>query len=83
MADYEKVIKGLEWILENDRIGFGTNWDKGEPQADEERAGKYIWDAITLLKECEEQPLKSCSYYAENGKNPCCTYACEGCTWYV
>ena len=50
MQDPEKVVKGLEWILENDRFGFGTNWDNGEPQADEERAGKYIWDAITLLK---------------------------------
>lgn len=51
MQDHEKLIKGLEWILENDRFGFGTNWDHGEPQAEEEQAGKYIWDAIALLKE--------------------------------
>ena len=45
------------------------------------RIGQAITNAIHAL--CEEQPSKSCSYYAENGKNPCCTYACEGCTWYV
>lgn len=38
--------------------------------------------AINALEE-EEQQSKSCSYYIENGKNPCCTYACDGCTWYV
>lgn len=38
--------------------------------------------AINALDEVEQQH-KSCSYYAENGKNPCCTYACDGCTWYV
>ena len=37
-------------------------------------------DALALLK---EQPSKSCSYYAENGKKPCCTHDCYGCTWYV
>lgn len=31
----------------------------------------------------EEQPSKSCSYYAENGKKPCCTHDCYGCAWYV
>lgn len=31
----------------------------------------------------ENQPLKICSYYIENGKEPCCTLDCNGCEWYV
>lgn len=38
--------------------------------------------AICVLSE-EDQPLKSCSYYAENGKKPCCTHDCDECVWYV
>ncbi len=38
--------------------------------------------AIHALSE-EDQHSKSCSYYEENGKEPCCTRACDGCTWYV
>ena len=33
--------------------------------------------------EPQEQPSKSCSYCIENGKKPCCTHDCDGCTWYV
>lgn len=42
-------------------------------------------EALTLAIRAlgEEQSSKSCSYYAENGKKPCCTHACYGCTWYV
>ena len=43
-------------------------------------------EALTLAIRAlsgEDQPSKSCSYYAENGKKPCCTHACDGCTWYV
>lgn len=50
MPDLEKVIKGLEWILQDDKFGFGENWDSGEPQCDEEKAGKIIQDALSLLK---------------------------------
>jgi len=31
----------------------------------------------------EEQPSKSCSYYINNKKEPCCTHDCDGCMWYV
>lgn len=51
MPDRKKVIEGLRWILECDLFGFGDNWGNGEPRCDEERAGKYIWDAIELLTE--------------------------------
>lgn len=51
--DRKKVIKGLEWILEDDRFGFGVNWKNGEPRDDHEKAGKIITDTIILLKEQE------------------------------
>ena len=38
--------------------------------------------SIRALSE-EDQHSKSCSYYAENGKKPCCTHDCDGCVWYV
>lgn len=51
MSDREKVIKGLEWILEGDRFGFGVNWDKDcEPKSEEEQAGINIQNAIAVLK---------------------------------
>jgi len=43
-------------------------------------------DALTLAIRAlggEEQPSKSCSYYAENDKKPCCTHDCDVCMWYV
>ena len=49
MADLEKVIKALEWILKDDRFGFGKGLTK--PETDEEQAGCYIHDALELLKE--------------------------------
>ena len=49
MADIEKVIKGLEWILKDDRFGFGKGLTK--PETDEEQVGCYIHDALELLKE--------------------------------
>ena len=53
--DREKVIKDLEWILEDDRFGFGRNWlknlDHDQPECEEEWAGLYIEKAIALLKE--------------------------------
>lgn len=51
MSDKKKVIEGLEWILEDDRFGFGVNWRTGEPRDEYEKAGKIITDTITLLKE--------------------------------
>lgn len=56
MADIEKAINGLEWILQDDRFGFGENWTVGsEPKDDYERAGYNITRAIELLKEQQEQ----------------------------
>ena len=56
MPDREKVIEGLEWILEGDRFGFGVNW-YGDcvPQCEEEQAGLNITRAIELLKEQQHQ----------------------------
>lgn len=53
----EKVIRGLEWILQDDKFGFGENWDSGEPQCDEEKAGKIIWDTLTMLKAQEPRVM--------------------------
>lgn len=53
MPDIDKVIKGLEWILEDDRFGFGVNWENGDPRDDHEKAGKIITDVLILLKEQE------------------------------
>lgn len=53
MIDREKVIKGLEWILADDRFGFGVNWETGEPRDEYEKAGKVITNTIALLKEQE------------------------------
>ena len=50
MADKQKVIEGLEWILDGDRFGFGENWHIGsEPKTEEEQAGYNIQRAIELL----------------------------------
>lgn len=51
----KKVIKGLEWILKDDRFGFGVNWEAGEPRDEYEKAGKIITDTITMLKGQEEE----------------------------
>lgn len=55
ISDYvqtrENVIEGLEWILEDDRFGFGVNWENGNPKDDYEIAGKIITDTIALIKE--------------------------------
>lgn len=53
MSD-KKVIEGLEWILKDDRFGFGVNWENGKPRDDYEIAGKIITDTIALLKEQED-----------------------------
>ena len=54
--DRETVIKGLEWILEDDRFGFGVNWYVDcVPQCEEEQAGYNITRAIELLKEQQKQ----------------------------
>ena len=60
MTGIEKAIKGLEWILEDDRFGFGINWDESThvPRSEEERAGYNIQRAIEMLKEYQEaKPL--------------------------
>ena len=51
------VINGLRWVLEDDKFGFGVNWDNGdEPRTDHELAGVYITRAIHVLeeKECDK-----------------------------
>lgn len=60
MNDLEKAIEGLEWILADDRFGFGVKWETGEPRDDYEKAGKIITDAITLIKEQakEQKPVE-------------------------
>ena len=55
MPDRNQVIEGLEWVLEDDRFGFGINWtENSEPKSDEERAGYNIQMAIALLKKQPE-----------------------------
>lgn len=54
MADYEKVAKGLEWILEDDKFGFGKGVTK--PECDEEKAGCFIHDALELIK-CQRETI--------------------------
>lgn len=44
----ERLIKGLEWILDDDRFGFGQGITK--PETDEEIAGCIIRNAIDQLK---------------------------------
>ena len=45
-------IEGLEWILEDDRFGFGINWSENDlPVCEEEWAGYYVQRAIDALKE--------------------------------
>lgn len=79
MPDREKSIKGLEWILENDRFGFGVNWEIGEPRDEYEKAGKIITDTITLLQEQEEQEERE--YREEHPCEFCQEYLCDGCPY--
>ena len=39
-------------------------------------------EGIMSMLEDQEESSRSCTYYEENGKKPCCTHSCEGCTWY-
>lgn len=55
MANIIDAISGLEWILKDDRFGFGKGLTK--PETDEEQAGCYIHDALELLKEQEEMNI--------------------------
>jgi len=46
----EEIIEGLEWILEDDKFGFGENWKpEDKPKCDEEKAGYIIQRAINYL----------------------------------
>lgn len=58
VSDLMRVTDGLYWILADDRFGFGSSWEDGEPQDDDERAGKYIWDAVALLRRVQWNMLK-------------------------
>ncbi len=70
MADVNKVIKGLEWILEDDKFGFGENWHiDSEPKTEEEQAGYNIQRAIAMLKELPDiVRCKDCHYGIRNSK---------------
>ena len=57
MDKLDDVIKGLKWILEDDKFGFGHGWSEEDPpECEEEQAGYNIEKAIELLK--EQQPKK-------------------------
>ena len=48
-------IEGLEWILEDDRFGFGAGWSENDlPECEEEWAGYYIERAIDALKQYQK-----------------------------
>lgn len=95
MTYREKIIEGLEWILEGDRFGFGVNWDTDcEPKSEEEQAGINIQNAITLLKEQEAKPVilrilrkgtevemnnKSLEEQVKEAVECCKSRKCEGC----
>ena len=89
MQDREKVIKGLECCA-----SMNGGACRECPYSSECVSSEVLYqtgtahlaaDALALLKEQpnKEQPSKSCSYYAENGKESCCTHDCDGCMWYV
>lgn len=55
MTDTKRVIKGLEWILKDDKFGFGTNWTiDSKPRDSHEKAGYNITRAIEFIKEQQE-----------------------------
>ena len=93
----EEVVKGLKWILEGDRFGFGVNWaeDCGTTQKDdEEQAGYNIQRAIDYIellydqneKEWKKNPevvrCKDCKY-GERCKNTANQdcVKCNKCSW--
>ena len=47
----EELIELLEWILKDDKFGFGENWHEAdEPIGEEEKAGWIIQATINYLK---------------------------------
>ena len=50
MIDTDEVVAGLEWILADDKFGFGMNWDDGVPRDEYEKAGQIITSAVKMLK---------------------------------
>ena len=47
----EELIELLEWILQDDKFGFGENWHEAdEPIGEEEKAGWIIQATINYLK---------------------------------
>ena len=64
MTEIEKVIKGLEWIIDGDKFGFGVNWTlESTPQCEEEQAGYIITRAIELLKDSHIKNSSLCDFY--------------------
>lgn len=49
------LINGLKWILEDDKFGFGENWEPGmKPECEEENAGYIITRVIAYLEQLED-----------------------------
>lgn len=80
----EDVIDKLKEFVE-DALYYNTDCDYVGCMPIElvQSAIEFLQERPTEKEEDKEQPSKSCSYYAENGKKPCCTHDCDGCTWYV
>lgn len=55
MQNTQTTVKGLEWILEGDKFGFGEGWAESDlPECEEEEAGYNIVRAIEFLKSLPE-----------------------------
>ena len=39
-------------------------------------------EALTIAVDALDSDDNRCTYYEENGKEPCCTHSCDGCMWY-
>ncbi len=77
MLDREKILKGLEWVLEDDRFSFGEGWPiDSKPQTEEEQAGYYIQRAIDLLK---EQETKTGHWVFESAYCEAWSHTCSEC----
>lgn len=80
MPNKEKVLKGLEWILEDDRFGFGQGLT--QPESEEEQAGVYIRQAIDYLNGFSRDAVpvvrcENCQYWQDNNGG----YPHPECRW--
>lgn len=75
MDKLDSAINGLEWILDDDRFGFGVNWSEDDkPEDEEEQAGYIIQQVINMLKEQQPKDVKNVRYVADLfiGECPSC-----------